>query len=78
MSSASEFKIGDIAAGETWVGETGLVDTDLLKRLFAAPETKNWLFMLCGPSQMMENVEVALIDMGVAPRQILSERFTYD
>lgn len=61
-----------------WTGETGLVDAALIARLFAAPETRRWLFVLCGPPAMMETVEDALIAMGVPTRQILSESFKYD
>jgi len=61
-----------------WTGETGLVDAALISRLFAAPETRRWLFVLCGPPPMMETVEDALIAMGVPAGQILSESFKYD
>ena len=75
---SSEIGSGDASPGEIRHWDTGLVDADLLARLFAAPETRNWLFMLCGPPEMMENIETALINMGIAPGQILCERFTYD
>ena len=64
--------------GQGWTGETGFITADLLKRHFAGPEHRTWLYVLCGPPAMLETVETALIDLGVPPRQILSERFSYD
>lgn len=61
-----------------WTGEAGFVTPDLLKRYVGQPEQRDWLFILCGPTAMMEAVEEALLGMGVAPRNILSERFVYD
>ena len=63
---------------EGWAGHTGRIDGNLIREVFSAPETKQWLFVLCGPTAMMEAVEDTLIEMGVPPRQILSERFKYD
>jgi predicted ferric reductase len=61
-----------------WTGHRGMVDADLIREVFAAPQTRQWLFVLCGPPIMMEIVEDALIDLGVPAGRILSERFTYD
>ncbi len=63
---------------DDWNGETGLIDAALVRRLFGEPRHRDWLYVLCGPPAMMETVEDALIDLGVAPSQILSERFRYD
>lgn len=60
-----------------WTGERGFSDGALVRRLFR-PEMTRWLFVICGPPVMMTSVEDALIDLGVPPRQILSERFQYD
>ena len=62
---------------EDWEGRVGRVDDNLIRDLFQ-PEMKQWLFVLCGPDAMMETVEDSLIDLGVPPYQILSERFRYD
>lgn len=64
--------------GPDWTGETGLISADLIRRLFDAPERRNWLFVLCGPPPMLDSVEDALLAIGVESHQILSERFVYD
>lgn len=61
-----------------WSGLSGLIDGDLIREVFEPPEMKRWLFVVCGPSAMMESVEDTLIDLGVPTRQILLERFKYD
>lgn len=61
-----------------WTGEAGRIDVTLLARQFAPSELQEWVFVLCGPPPMLDAVEHALIDLGVAPKRILSERFDYD
>ena len=63
---------------ENWTGYSGLIDATLIQEIFKTPEMKQWLFVLCGPPVMMENIEAAIIDLDVPSNQILSERFTYD
>jgi len=63
---------------EEWAGHTGRIDADLIRGVFDAPDMKQWLFVLCGPTAMMEAVEDTLIAMDVPARQVLSERFKYD
>ena len=60
-----------------WAGRTGMCDGDLIRDVFQGAETRQWLYVLCGPPAMMESVEAALIGMGVPAGQILSERFDY-
>lgn len=60
-----------------WTGHIGMCDAELIRRVFDRPEMRQWLFVLCGPPQMMQVAEATLIDMGVPARQILSERFSY-
>lgn len=60
-----------------WEGHVGRINGQLVRELFE-PEMRQWLFVLCGPDGMMESVEDTLIDLGVPPNQILSERFKYD
>lgn len=62
----------------TWPGMAGIIDARLISEVFAAPEMKNWLYVLCGPAPMMVGVEDALAKMGVPASNILSERFDYD
>jgi predicted ferric reductase len=61
-----------------WQRRVGLVDAALVRDVFAEPEMKRWLYVLCGPPAMMAGVEDTLIDLGVPAQQILSERFSYD
>lgn len=63
---------------KSWKGERGMVDAALIRRLFAVPERRRWLYVMCGPAPMMEAVEDALIGLGVPASRILSERFQYD
>ena len=64
--------------GEGWTGRTGMIDEGLMGELFAAPEHRDWLFVICGPPGMNTSVEEALAGLGVPAAQVLSERFTYD
>lgn len=61
-----------------WAGETGMVTDALIARHCAAPARQGWLFVLCGPPGMMRTVRSGLRSLGVPPRRILEERFTYD
>ncbi|MBA5776918.1 ferredoxin reductase family protein [Stappia sp. F7233] len=61
-----------------WSGESGLIDRALLGRMFGRAEHHDWLFVLCGPPQMLASVEDALVGIGVPASRILSERFDYD
>lgn len=61
-----------------WQGETGWVDGALLDRVFEAEQFGSWLFVLCGPSAMLNGVEDHLIARGTPASRILSERFEYD
>ncbi|MBW4706210.1 ferredoxin reductase family protein [Roseobacter sp. YSTF-M11] len=61
-----------------WFGPSGLIDAGLITRTFDKGQFGSWLFVLCGPTAMMTSVEEALMEHGVAPDRILSERFQYD
>ncbi|NNE88980.1 MAG: ferredoxin reductase family protein [Silicimonas sp.] len=63
---------------DDWTGEVGFVDATLLDRTFKAKEYKEWVFVMCGPAIMMENIEDHLISKGTPSDRILSERFDYD
>lgn len=66
------------APPETWQGETGLIDPKLLDRVFTLEEIREWVFVVCGPSKMMDVVEDHLISRGAPSNHILVERFDYD
>ncbi|WP_171231135.1 ferric reductase-like transmembrane domain-containing protein [Ruegeria sp. HKCCA6707] len=61
-----------------WQGEIGLIDGPLLDRNLSKEHFDGWLFVLCGPTAMMDNVEDHLIARGTSSERILSERFDYD
>jgi predicted ferric reductase len=63
---------------ENWHGETGLIDAALIDRVFSEQEFSEWVFVMCGPSIMMDVVEDHLITSGTPSHRILSERFSYD
>ncbi|ERP98364.1 hypothetical protein Q669_20555 [Labrenzia sp. C1B10] len=63
---------------EGWRRDTGIIDGALLDRILSADQPKDWLFVLCGPSAMMDLVEDHLIARGTPSSRILSERFEYD
>ncbi|WP_461403651.1 ferredoxin reductase family protein [Falsiruegeria mediterranea] len=63
---------------ESWHGETGFIDTALIDRVFLEQELSEWVFVMCGPAIMMDNVEDHLIERGTPTHRILSERFDYD
>lgn len=61
-----------------WAGETGMLTDTLIARHCALPAQEGWLFVLCGPPEMMRPVRAGLRALGVPRRRILEERFTYD
>lgn len=61
-----------------WGGEIGLIDLNMLQQLLPASKMKEWLYIICGPNQMIEVVDQALIDIGISGKNIRSESFDYD
>ena len=59
---------------EGWVGETGYVTAELLER-HLPPGYRRFQFFICGPDPMMDAAEAALVDLGVAPERVHTERF---
>ena len=64
--------------GEGWQGEVGLIDQKLIEQSFTDVEFATWLFVICGPVPMMDQVYQALKQKGVSEDRILLERFNYD
>jgi len=62
----------DAPAAE-WRGEKGRIDRPLLEKY--AKDFNLKLFYLCGPPPMMNGLASMLIDAGVPPRKIRTERF---
>jgi len=63
---------------EDWRGETGLIDAEVMDRAISREQFREWLFVLCGPSAMLDAVEDHLLSRGTPSSRILSERFDYD
>ncbi|WP_108883226.1 ferric reductase-like transmembrane domain-containing protein [Anderseniella sp. Alg231-50] len=61
-----------------WSGLTGMIDRAMLDDVFGFEDASHWLYLVCGPSAMLDVVEKALIARGVPAHQIVSERFYYD
>lgn len=61
-----------------WQGYSGLLNPDMLKKLFdRIPDwgVKNTLYLMCGPEGMMKNVESLLGAYSIPPEQIRKESF---
>lgn len=58
-----------------WQGESGYIDADLLRRRVSDLRGRNVEYFVCGPEQMMDLVEQALLDLGIPNEKIRSERF---
>ena len=58
-----------------WKGETGLVTAELLARCLPDERIQRDFFV-CGPNAMIDSVETALVQRGIASHLIHSERFT--
>ena len=57
-----------------WKGETGYINVDIMRRY--VPEQVKWFkFLICGPAPLMDAMEEALPAIGVAPQNVLTERF---
>lgn len=61
-----------------WTGETGFVTGAIHGRHLDDDALRTWVFVLCGPPPMLHAIEQALMDLGVPPKNILLEQFSYD
>jgi predicted ferric reductase len=59
---------------EDWAGETGYVTAEVLSR-HLPPGYRRFQFFICGPDPMMDAVEAALVQLGVPPERVHTERF---
>lgn len=60
---------------EGWEGERGLITGEMLARHLSSPENRTCQYFVCGPEQMMNIVERALLSRGTPLRNIHAERF---
>jgi len=61
-----------------WAGEVGLIDQQLIQRSFTQQEFDTWLFVICGPIPMMNQVTAVLRSSGVSDTRMVVEQFNYD
>jgi predicted ferric reductase len=57
-----------------WAGESGRITAELLRR-HLPPQFRRYEHLICGSTQMMDAMEDALVEVGVPPSRISSERF---
>ena len=57
-----------------YIGETGRLDKENLKRLLAG-QSRDSVVLVCGPPQMMVAVKNALLDLGFPRGSVYMERF---
>jgi ferredoxin-NADP reductase len=61
-----------------WTGKVGHLDRAMLERCLPSSDRAQWLYVVCGPSAMIDSVEQSLGRLGIPLRRIVSEKFSYD
>jgi predicted ferric reductase len=63
-----------------WQGQTGVLDSATLEKILSAHQInlKSAQFMICGPAEMIDSVEISLDQFGAPLANIASEKFQYD
>ena len=61
-----------------WDGLTGQIDVSVLESLLNFKGRDNWLYLVCGPTPMIDSVENDLGHLGIPMQQIVSEKFSYN
>jgi len=61
-----------------WSGAVGQLDETVLQKYLSFEGHARWLYFVCGPAPMIDNVESSLERLGVPLGQIVSEKFSYD
>jgi predicted ferric reductase len=60
---------------EGWTGESGFINADILRRNLPDPLLRHFQFLICGPTPLMDAMEVALPEIGVPADRVHTERF---
>ena len=60
-----------------WKGLTGFLDETAIQSTLDMPHPEKWLYLLCGPPVMLDNVIDTLKSVGIPRRRIIFEKFTY-
>ena len=63
---------------DDWTGAVGRLDEAVLQRYLCFEGHACWLYVVCGPAPMIDDVEGSLERLGVPLGQIVSEKFSYD
>jgi predicted ferric reductase len=63
-----------------WQGQIGVLDSATLERILNSHQInlKSAQFMICGPAEMIDSVEISLDQFGAPLAHIASEKFQYD
>ena len=61
-----------------WTGAVGPIDAAALRSALSGTDPARWVCLACGPTPMILAAERLLIAAGVAPRNVIYERFEYD
>ena len=61
--------------GDGWTGERGYIDADILKRHLPERLLTRFQYFICGPNALMDAMEKALPQIGVARDHVHTERF---
>ncbi len=61
-----------------WSGAVGQLDQDVMRKFLSFEDRTNWLYFVCGPAPMIDDVEDSLVALGIPLGQIVSEKFSYD
>lgn len=59
---------------ESWTGETGYVDAAMLRR-HLPPHHARFVYFICGPTAMMDDMEHVIVELGVDDGRVHTERF---
>jgi Na+-transporting NADH:ubiquinone oxidoreductase subunit NqrF len=60
-----------------WVGLTGFLDESVIQNSLDMPHPEKWLYLLCGPPVMLDNVIQTLKSAGIPKQRIIFEKFSY-
>ena len=76
MEQAMQLKVVHVLEDvpEGWSGETGYMDAALLERHLPRDQGE-FEYFICGPEPLMDAVEPLIIERGISPRRVYSERF---
>jgi ferredoxin-NADP reductase len=59
---------------EGWEGESGYITGEILSR-YLPKQHKRFVYLICGPEPLMDAMEQALPELGVAQEKVQTERF---